>query len=448
MTIISFTIQRNAPVVIVNGQPFPTAVAIAAPYAASGPVLTATSDTENNISGAAFKTFILNEYGRTFAIGTRVRTTSRELLEWMEGQITAYDPETRELIIFCDLFEGGGPHSDWNINVTGEPGGPGPPGPEGPIGPGGGPAGPAGPAGPTGATGPQGPPGSIGSIGPEGPEGDPGPTGPTGPPGSQGPQGTPGEKWFTGAGAPTTVAGAINGDWYVDSNNGNYYERVAGSWIGRGSLAGPQGPQGIQGIQGIQGPAGTGGPGSSTPLMDGVAAVGVATVFARDDHRHPTDTSRAPVANPTFTGDPKSVTPATSDNDTLIATTAYVKAQGYAPLADPTFTGDPKAPTPAAADNDTSIATTAFVQAAIAAAISGVGSGGSPPVPQGRLTLEADTPHMNGNVSSAASVIYTPYVRQPHSDLGWHWLGRATHVGRYYAGTYRHDQEPSGGRCQ
>lgn len=33
----------------------------------------------------------------------------------------------------------------------------------------------------------------------------------------------------------------------------------------------------------------------------------------------------------------------------------------YAPLASPTFTGDVKAPTPALADNDTSVATTAFV---------------------------------------------------------------------------------------
>lgn len=38
---------------------------------------------------------------------------------------------------------------------------------------------------------------------------------------------------------------------------------------------------------------------------------------------------------------------------------------GYAPIASPTFTGDPKAPTPAAGDNDTSIATTAFVQNAV-----------------------------------------------------------------------------------
>lgn len=38
-----------------------------------------------------------------------------------------------------------------------------------------------------------------------------------------------------------------------------------------------------------------------------------------------------------------------------------------APSASPTFTGNPTAPTPAAGDNDTSIATTAFVAAAIAA---------------------------------------------------------------------------------
>ena len=37
--------------------------------------------------------------------------------------------------------------------------------------------------------------------------------------------------------------------------------------------------------------------------------------------------------------------------------------QNYAPLASPVFTGDPQAPTPATADNDTSIATTAFVKA-------------------------------------------------------------------------------------
>jgi hypothetical protein len=45
---------------------------------------------------------------------------------------------------------------------------------------------------------------------------------------------------------------------------------------------------------------------------------------------------------------------------------SYVPA-GQAPLASPVFTGDPRAPTPATADNDTSIATTAYVQANITA---------------------------------------------------------------------------------
>ena len=82
----------------------------------------------------------------------------------------------------------------------------------------------------------------------------------------------------------------------------------------------------------------------------------------------------APLASPTFTGDPKAPTPSAGDNDTSIATTAFVAA-GFAPIASPTFTGDPKAPTPGAGDNDTSIATTAFVTAAVnAAVVGGIGS--------------------------------------------------------------------------
>ena len=73
----------------------------------------------------------------------------------------------------------------------------------------------------------------------------------------------------------------------------------------------------------------------------------------------------APLASPTFTGDPKAPTPATSDNDTSIATTAFVKAQAYAPLASPTFTGTPAAPTATTTDNSTKIATTAFVKSAL-----------------------------------------------------------------------------------
>lgn len=78
------------------------------------------------------------------------------------------------------------------------------------------------------------------------------------------------------------------------------------------------------------------GPGTATPAMDGTAAVGSATKYAREDHVHPTDTSRAPLASPTFTGTPAAPT-ATSDNSsTLLATTAFVIGQAgtATPLSD------------------------------------------------------------------------------------------------------------------
>lgn len=102
-------------------------------------------------------------------------------------------------------------------------------------------------------------------------------------------------------------------------------------------------------------------------------------------------TDLAPKASPAFTGTPVAPTAAPGTNTTQISTTAFVKAAidvvlggvgaafdtlseiatelGLkATLASPTFTGDPKAPTPAPGDNDTSLATTAFVAAALLAA--------------------------------------------------------------------------------
>ena len=62
-----------------------------------------------------------------------------------------------------------------------------------------------------------------------------------------------------------------------------------------------------------------------------------------------------------ITGTLSSQTDLQSALDAKLAVTTA--ASTYAPLASPTFTGDPKAPTPATSDNDTSIATTAFVNA-------------------------------------------------------------------------------------
>jgi len=63
---------------------------------------------------------------------------------------------------------------------------------------------------------------------------------------------------------------------------------------------------------------------SSSPAMDGTAAVGTSNNYARADHVHPKDTSKANLASPTFTGTPKAPTAAAGTNTTQIATTEFV----------------------------------------------------------------------------------------------------------------------------
>ena len=64
---------------------------------------------------------------------------------------------------------------------------------------------------------------------------------------------------------------------------------------------------------------------SSTPLMNGVGAAGASKQLSRADHVHPSDTSRASVASPTFTGTPSAPTPAQFDSTTKVATTEFVQ---------------------------------------------------------------------------------------------------------------------------
>lgn len=64
---------------------------------------------------------------------------------------------------------------------------------------------------------------------------------------------------------------------------------------------------------------------ATAPVMDGTATIGTSLRYARQDHVHPTDTTRAPLASPTFTG------------TVTIPTGASIS--GYAPLASPSFTG-------------------------------------------------------------------------------------------------------------
>ena len=247
-----------------------------------------------------------------------------------------------------------------------------------------------------GGTDGEGIPGPPGPEGPQGPQGEPGPAGADGADGAQGPQGDPGPQGDVGPMGPQGDPGADGADGAT----------------GATGATGPEGPQGPQGIQGPQGVSGSPGPQGETgpqgpPGADGspdTAAQVLAKLVTVDGAGSGLDADLldgqhgafyAPIASPTFTGDPKAPTPATADNDTSIATTAYVKAnvaalvgsastgmdtlgeiENYiaanitpalgnkADIFSPTFTGDPKAPTPTAGDNDTSIATTAFVAAA------------------------------------------------------------------------------------
>jgi hypothetical protein len=66
---------------------------------------------------------------------------------------------------------------------------------------------------------------------------------------------------------------------------------------------------------------------TGTPAMDGSGAAGTAAFVSRGDHVHPSDTTRAPLASPTFTGVPAAPTATTGTNTTQLATTAFVQSQ-------------------------------------------------------------------------------------------------------------------------
>ena len=67
--------------------------------------------------------------------------------------------------------------------------------------------------------------------------------------------------------------------------------------------------------------------------MDGAQSVGSLNTVARGDHVHPTDTSRAPLASPSFTGTPTAPTAALGTNTNQLATTAFVNAEIAADVA-------------------------------------------------------------------------------------------------------------------
>lgn len=99
--------------------------------------------------------------------------------------------------------------------------------------------------------------------------------------------------------------------------------------------------------------------------------VGLANVDNTSDANKPVSSAtqtalnaKAPLADPVFTGDPQAPTRSQGDNDTSIATTAFVVAATApkANLASPAFTGTPTVPTPT---TGTGIANKDYVDGAI-----------------------------------------------------------------------------------
>lgn len=187
---------------------------------------------------------------------------------------------------------------------------------------------------------------------------------------------------------------------------------------------------------------------SSVPLMDGTANTGDSNRMAREDHVHPTDTTRAPLASPALTGTPTAPTQANTDNSTKIATTAFVKSlaattnpvmdgtaapgastfyaradhvhptdTSRAPLNSPAFTGTPTAPTPASTDNSTRVATTAYVRSLgsnTAPTMNGTGTPGS-------SYLYARGDHVHPTDTSRAPLNSPAFQGTPSAPIGSTW---------------------------
>ena len=161
--------------------------------------------------------------------------------------------------------------------------------------------------GPAGDMGPQGPKGDTGATGAQGPKGDTGAQGPKGDTGAQGPKGDMGQGFVVKGyyATATALAAAVTapaaGDAYGVGTAAPYdiyiWDGVNSTWVNNGALQGAKGDPGPQGPTGPQGPKGDPGdtvPASTTtPLADGTASAGSAESYARGDHRHPTDSTRA-----------------------------------------------------------------------------------------------------------------------------------------------------------
>jgi hypothetical protein len=193
-----------------------------------------------------------------------------------------------------------------------------------------------------------------------------------------------GSIWLTGSGAPTIAGGQV-GDLYLDVTTGDIYRWQNGAWVYQGTFA-PSTLTGAEILAELITVDGAGS-GLDADLLDGQQGVYYATqsdmtaVQAKNTAQDTsiqanttnittnttnintnttaiaTETTNRTNADTTLTNNLATETTNRTNADTALQNNINLKAN----IASPVFTGDPQAPTPSAADNDTSIATTAFV---------------------------------------------------------------------------------------
>lgn len=188
---------------------------------------------------------------------------------------------------------------------------------------------------------------------------------------------------------------------------------------------------------------------ATVPLVNGTAAIGASVKYARADHVHPTDTTRAPLASPALKGTPTAPTAAVNTNTTQLATTAFVLGQASntnpvmsgtvaigtstrfaradhvhptdtsrAPLDSPALTGVPTAPTAASGTNTTQVATTAFAVGEVAKAVPRTSTTGSAVIPSGTSAQRDGTP-VEGMIRYNTDLVqYESYLNGNWAPLG------------------------------
>jgi len=159
--------------------------------------------------------------------------------------------------------------------------------------------GPIGLTGPQGNVGAQGATGFQGITGGTGAQGTQGRQGPVGAQGTQGFQGITGDgaSWHNGIGTPTPSPSDIEGDYYLDTDNGDVWHYIDAAWTPVANIKGAEGAQGNQGptgllgsigFQGRQGPTGIAGNQGNTGAQGNQGPTGLQGTTGSQGNQGPT----------------------------------------------------------------------------------------------------------------------------------------------------------------